>query len=147
MHWYRTLNALGQLYFYCPHYLFWFHSLSVNFLFHLVIKRKRKLLIQKSEEAIKEKFKTKDPLKVKPPVASQTDVINHVRKNPSVGFLYMIYAVHPQNVYFTPYYLKWVSHCLPDNIILRMWRCLLPYHVFLTVKRICMKLDIIHLCA
>lgn len=51
-------------------------------------------------------YQTTDPLKVKPPVASQTDVINHVRSNPSCGFLYMIYAVDPQNVYFTPYYLQ-----------------------------------------
>ena len=49
---------------------------------------------------------TSDPLKIKPEVASQKEVIEQVRKNPSLGFLYMIYAVHPQNVYFTPYYLK-----------------------------------------
>lgn len=49
---------------------------------------------------------TSDPLKVKPVVASQKEIIERVRSDPSIGFLYMIYAVHPQNVYFTPYYLK-----------------------------------------
>ena len=73
---------------------------------HLVVKKKRKLVIQDSQESLLEKYQTTDPLKVKPPVASQTDVINLVKTNPSIGFLYMIYAVHPQNVYFTPYYLK-----------------------------------------
>lgn len=51
---------------------------------------------------------TEDPLKLKPQVASQKEVIDQVRANPQCGFLYMIYAVHPQNVYFTPYYLKYV---------------------------------------
>ncbi|KAJ8737519.1 hypothetical protein PYW08_000114 [Mythimna loreyi] len=75
-----------------------------------VIKKKRKLIIQSTEKVVEEKYETKDPLKVKPPVASQTDVINLVRRDPSIGFLYMIYAVHPQNVYFTPYYLKVVPY-------------------------------------
>ncbi|XP_026758308.2 dynein axonemal heavy chain 6 [Galleria mellonella] len=53
---------------------------------------------------------TTDLLKVKPTVDSQKEVIDYVRNNPSCGFLYMIYAVHPQNVYFTPYYLKVVPY-------------------------------------
>ncbi|RVE44268.1 hypothetical protein evm_011063 [Chilo suppressalis] len=57
-----------------------------------------------------DEFHTKDPLKVKPEVASQKEVIDYVKNNPSSGFLYMIYAVHPENVFFTPYYLKVVPY-------------------------------------
>ncbi|PZC80020.1 hypothetical protein B5X24_HaOG215489 [Helicoverpa armigera] len=75
------------------------------------VKKKRRLMIQESKASLDEKvYESSDPLKVKPPVASQTDVINYVRDHPSCGFLYMIYAVHPQNVYFTPYYLKVVPY-------------------------------------
>lgn len=70
-------------------------------------KEKKKARIKRlsSVDDVKE-YCTTDPLKVKPVVASQKEVIDYIRKNPSCGFLYMIYAVNPQNVYFTPYYLK-----------------------------------------
>ncbi|XP_026730807.1 dynein heavy chain 6, axonemal [Trichoplusia ni] len=74
-------------------------------------KKKRKLHIQESKVSLEVKeYVTTDPLKIKPEVASQKDVINSVRADPSCGFLYMIYAVHPQNVYFTPYYLQVVPY-------------------------------------
>ncbi|XP_053624487.1 dynein axonemal heavy chain 6 isoform X1 [Plodia interpunctella] len=63
---------------------------------------------ESSEQKIE--YVTTDPLKVKPEVASQKEVIDFVRKHPSCGFLYMIYAVHPENVYFTPYYLNVVPY-------------------------------------
>ncbi|VVC96959.1 unnamed protein product, partial [Leptidea sinapis] len=75
-------------------------------------KKKKALKIcdsRDSSEVIKEKNST-DPLKVKPVVASQREVIDYVREHPECGFLYMVYAVHPQNVYFTPYYLKVVPY-------------------------------------
>ncbi|CAH0703556.1 unnamed protein product [Spodoptera exigua] len=87
-------------------------------------KKKRKLMIQDSNKSLNEtEWHTNDPLKVKPPVASQTDVINHVRNNPSCGFLYMIYAVDPQNVYFTPYYLQVVPY---ENIDKRNYFTISP---------------------
>ncbi|XP_022832877.1 dynein heavy chain 6, axonemal [Spodoptera litura] len=87
-------------------------------------KRKRKLIIRESATSLEDKeYQTTDPLKVKPPVASQTDVINHVRNNPSCGFLYMIYAVDPQNVYFTPYYLQVVTY---ENIDKRNYFTISP---------------------
>ncbi|CAB3225668.1 unnamed protein product [Arctia plantaginis] len=72
--------------------------------------RKKKLKIRESKESVEKEYVTQDPLKIKPEVASQKEVIDFVRDNPSCGFLYMIYAVHPQNVYFTPYYLKLVPY-------------------------------------
>ncbi|KAJ8737210.1 hypothetical protein PYW07_000481 [Mythimna separata] len=75
-----------------------------------IVKKPKQLNIEEPKEEVEEKYVTNDLLKVKPPVASQTDVIHLVRTDPSVGFLYMIYAVHPQNVYFTPYYLKVVPY-------------------------------------
>ncbi|XP_021206053.2 dynein axonemal heavy chain 6 isoform X1 [Bombyx mori] len=74
-------------------------------------KKKRALKIRESRDSVEiSKECTTDPLKVKPVVASQKEVIDYVRANPSCGFLYMIYAVHPENVYFTPYYLKVVTY-------------------------------------
>lgn len=67
--------------------------------------KKKKLQIRESRSE-DEIYVTTDPLKVKPEVASQKEVIDYIRGNPSKGFLYMIYAVDPENVYFTPYYLK-----------------------------------------
>ncbi|CAH2103550.1 unnamed protein product [Euphydryas editha] len=76
-------------------------------------KKKKTLKIRDSSstsEVNRRDICTSDPLKIKPEVASQKEVIEKVRSNPSCGFLYMIYAVHPQNVYFTPYYLKVVPY-------------------------------------
>lgn len=73
------------------------------------IKKKKGIKIRESgsqAEVSQKENVTSDPLKVKPVVASQKEVIDYVRNNPDCGFLYMIYAVHPENVYFTPYYLK-----------------------------------------
>ncbi|CAH4038360.1 unnamed protein product [Pieris brassicae] len=75
-------------------------------------EKKKKIKIQESRsdsDVAKEQITT-DPLKIKPVVASQTEVIEKIRSNLDLGFLYMIYAVHPQNVYFTPYYLKVVPY-------------------------------------
>ncbi|CAG5008078.1 unnamed protein product [Parnassius apollo] len=77
------------------------------------VKKKKTLKIRESKGSneIGEKVEyTTDPLKVKPEVASQKEVIDYVRRNPSCGFLYMVYAVDPENVYFTPYYLKVVKY-------------------------------------
>ncbi|CAH0716153.1 unnamed protein product, partial [Brenthis ino] len=75
--------------------------------------KKKKITIRESHsssEINKRDEGTSDPLKIKPEVASQKEVIKQVRNDPTNGFLYMIYAVHPQNVYFTPYYLKVVPY-------------------------------------
>ncbi|XP_050361252.1 dynein axonemal heavy chain 6 [Nymphalis io] len=76
-------------------------------------KKKKTLKIRESSSSSdmnRRVVGTSDPLKIKPEVASQKEVIQQVRTDPSRGFLYMIYAVHPQNVYFTPYYLKVVPY-------------------------------------
>ncbi|XP_063373463.1 dynein axonemal heavy chain 6 [Cydia amplana] len=76
-----------------------------------ISKRKKSLKIKEADVQVdQETGKTKDPLKVKPVVRSQKEVIDYVRNNPQCGFLYMIYAVHPENVYFTPYYLNVVPY-------------------------------------
>ncbi|XP_052746778.1 dynein axonemal heavy chain 6 [Bicyclus anynana] len=75
-------------------------------------KKKKAITIRESRSSL-DGYKpgdTIDPLKVKPEVKSQEEVIETVRKDPTGGFLYMIYAVHPQNVYFTPYYLNVVPY-------------------------------------
>ncbi|KAG7313008.1 hypothetical protein JYU34_000085 [Plutella xylostella] len=59
---------------------------------------------------IEEECPTEDPLKIKPIVASQNEVIAEMRRHPEQGFIYMIYVVPPENVYFTPYYLKVVPY-------------------------------------
>lgn len=86
-------------------------------------KKKKTLKIRESSDSqLDNKKLTADPLKVKPVVASQKEVIDFVRKDPSGGFLYMVYAVHPENVYFTPYYLKYVDDAFEKRshfIILR----------------------------
>ncbi|KAI8430876.1 hypothetical protein MSG28_001009 [Choristoneura fumiferana] len=77
------------------------------------IKKKKAIKIRESDsqaEVSQKENATTDPLKVKPVVASQKEVIDYVRNNPDCGFLYMIYAVHPENVYFTPYYLNVVPY-------------------------------------
>lgn len=73
---------------------------------YLAAVKRKKLKIRESRDSDHKEYVTQDPLKIKPEVASQKEVIDFVRNNPSCGFLYMVYAVHPQNVYFTPYYLK-----------------------------------------
>ncbi|XP_028179118.1 dynein heavy chain 6, axonemal [Ostrinia furnacalis] len=75
-----------------------------------VKEKKKRIKIRESSSLQLQEVQTTDPLKVKPVVASQKEVIDHVKNNPSCGFLYMIYAVHPDNVYFTPYYLKVVPY-------------------------------------
>lgn len=78
-------------------------SIELSF---LTVKKKKIKIHEKSSAQDHREEPTIDPLKVKPEVASQKEVIDRVRNDPSCGFLYMVYAVHPQNVYFTPYYLK-----------------------------------------
>ncbi|XP_045541953.1 dynein axonemal heavy chain 6 [Papilio machaon] len=84
-----------------------------NLKLYCSVKKKKAIKIRESRSSMDDERKeepTADPLKLKPQVASQKEVIDHVRSNPQCGFLYMIYAVHPQNVYFTPYYLKVVKY-------------------------------------
>ncbi|KAJ2954382.1 hypothetical protein O0L34_g2646 [Tuta absoluta] len=69
-------------------------------------KKKIQISLPDTKEAEASGEKLKDPLKLKPEVASQQDVIDYVRAHPEVGFLYMVYAVPVENVWFTPYYLK-----------------------------------------
>lgn len=72
------------------------------------VKKKRTIKIRDRSvhHIVKKENVTSDPLKEKPVVASQKEVIDYIRQNPESGFMYMVYAVHPENVYFTPYYLK-----------------------------------------
>lgn len=75
----------------------------------IIAAKKKRIKIRESvdEEPVNyEEQGTIDPLKVKPETPSQKEVINYIKTNPECGFLYMMYAVPPQNVYFTPYYLK-----------------------------------------
>lgn len=73
-----------------------------------VAAKKKRIKIRESVESEPTAYdlSTSDPLKVKPETPSQKEVIDYVKTHPECGFLYMIYAVPPQNVYFTPYYLK-----------------------------------------
>ncbi|XP_045784195.1 dynein axonemal heavy chain 6 [Maniola jurtina] len=75
-------------------------------------KKKKAITIRESRSSfdVGKPEGSTDPLKIKPVVASQNEVIERVRNDPTGGFLYMIYAVHPQNVYFTPYYLNVVPY-------------------------------------
>lgn len=83
-------------------------ELILLFVIYLLIAKKKKIKIResRSDDQVPVVQATTDPLKIKPVVASQKEVIDFIRNNPATGFLYMVYAVHPQNVYFTPYYLK-----------------------------------------
>ncbi|XP_047524724.1 dynein axonemal heavy chain 6 [Pieris napi] len=76
----------------------------------ITVRKKIKIQESRSDSDVGKAQMTTDPLKIKPVVASQTEVIEQIRSNLDLGFLYMIYAVHPQNVYFTPYYLKVVPY-------------------------------------
>lgn len=81
--------------------------MSQKFSNKFAAKKKRIKIRESAENTINyEEQSTTDPLKVKPETPSQKEVINYVKTNPECGFLYMMYAVPPQNVYFTPYYLK-----------------------------------------
>ncbi|XP_049884905.1 dynein axonemal heavy chain 6 [Pectinophora gossypiella] len=73
-------------------------------------KKRIKIRVSVSEADLNLEPVEIDPFKTKPEVSSQKEVIDFIRSHPEQGFLYMIYAVSPENVYFTPYYLKVVPY-------------------------------------
>ena len=56
---------------------------------------------------LEKSFSTAVVHKPKPPVfADQLELIRSLKRNPSIGFYYMVYAVNRSSEFYTPYALK-----------------------------------------